>query len=83
MNLLPTRSESTSAIFVGTGILGTWVQTAYQILVASTLDLLETNQADLWDSGRTPASVLHLIEYVGKPPERVLEGSCVGSTGQT
>ena len=27
-------------------------QTAYQILVASTPELLRANQADLWDSGR-------------------------------
>ncbi len=42
-------------------------QTAYQIQIASTLERLGTNIADLWDSGKTPASDLPLVEYAGKP----------------
>jgi len=40
-------------------------QTAYQILCASRLDLLESENADLWDSGRVTSSESVLIAYAG------------------
>jgi alpha-L-rhamnosidase len=45
------------------------LQTAYQLLVASTAERLDAGVADLWDSGKTPASHLPLVEYAGKPLE--------------
>jgi len=43
------------------------VQSAYRILVASSLDLLESNEGDLWDSGRVVSDQSILIPYQGKP----------------
>jgi alpha-L-rhamnosidase len=40
-------------------------QTAYQILVASSLERLASDSGDLWDSGKTVSSPLPLIEYAG------------------
>ena len=42
-------------------------QTAYQVLVASTLELLAKNQGDLWDSGKVMSDATSQIEYGGKP----------------
>ncbi len=42
-------------------------QTAYQILVASTADLLSVDTGDLWDSGRVESSASQFIPYAGKP----------------
>lgn len=42
-------------------------QTAYQILVASSLGRLEKNTGDLWDSGKVATSETSLISYQGKP----------------
>lgn len=42
-------------------------QTAHQVLVASTLDRLESGSADLWDSGKVPASTEPLVAYAGRP----------------
>ncbi|MBE2268426.1 MAG: family 78 glycoside hydrolase catalytic domain [Anaerolinea sp.] len=42
-------------------------QTAYQIIVASSLEKLAAEQGDLWDSGKTSSSVHPLIEYAGVP----------------
>jgi alpha-L-rhamnosidase len=42
-------------------------QTAYQILVASTPDLLAQNQGDLWDSGQVNTDQSLDIAYAGKP----------------
>ena len=42
-------------------------QTAYQILAASSPDLLASNQADLWDSGQTKSDETLNIPYAGKP----------------
>ncbi|HVO72123.1 MAG TPA: family 78 glycoside hydrolase catalytic domain [Aggregatilineaceae bacterium] len=36
-------------------------------MVASTTDRLDAGAADLWDSGKTPASHLPLVEYAGRP----------------
>jgi alpha-L-rhamnosidase len=42
-------------------------QAAYQILVASTPDLLAHDQGDLWDSGRVASNETTEIVYGGKP----------------
>ena len=43
------------------------VQAAYQILVASTPELLAKDQGDLWDSGKVASERNAQIEYAGKP----------------
>ncbi len=42
-------------------------QTAYQILVATSTDLLKPGAADLWDSGRVESDQSVLLRYAGKP----------------
>ena len=42
-------------------------QQAYRILVASSLEKLETNEADLWDSGEVRSDKNILIVYEGRP----------------
>jgi alpha-L-rhamnosidase len=42
------------------------MQTAYQILVASSLDLLQKNEGDLWNSGKILSSKSIQIPYGGK-----------------
>jgi len=42
-------------------------QTAYQILVASTLENLAKDQGDLWDSGKVVSDQSVHIDYRGKP----------------
>lgn len=42
-------------------------QTAYQILVASAQDELESFSADVWDSGKIQSSQSSNVEYAGKP----------------
>ncbi|OXA81501.1 alpha-L-rhamnosidase [Flavobacterium aquidurense] len=44
-------------------------QTAYQILVASTLEKLNANNADLWDSGKVESNEAVNIIYKGKKLE--------------
>ena len=44
-------------------------QTAYQVLAASSLDLLAKDQADLWDSKMQTSEQSVLIKYAGKPLE--------------
>ena len=41
-------------------------QTAYQVLVASALELLAKDQGDLWDSGRVASDQSVFVEYAGK-----------------
>src|ERR1039457_1518376 len=42
-------------------------QTAYQVLAATSLDLLSKGEADLWDSGKVPsAESVHMV-YGGQP----------------
>jgi len=41
-------------------------QKAFQVMVASNPSLLEKDQADLWDSGRTESSASILVPYQGK-----------------
>ncbi len=42
-------------------------QTAYQILVASTPQILVSGQGDLWDSGKVASDKSAQISYAGKP----------------
>lgn len=42
-------------------------QTAWQVLVASSQDLLQENRADLWDSGKQAATREPYVTYAGKP----------------
>jgi hypothetical protein len=42
-------------------------QTAYQILAASRPTVLDQNRADLWDSGKVPATATIQIPYAGQP----------------
>ena len=42
-------------------------QAAYQVIVASTPELLAKNQGNLWDSGKVALDATSQIEYVGKP----------------
>ena len=42
-------------------------QTAYQVLVASSPELLAEGRADLWDSGRVTSDQSHLVPYAGAP----------------
>lgn len=44
-------------------------QTAYQVLVASTPELLAKDKGDLWDSGKVESDQSIQVEYAGKPPE--------------
>jgi len=44
-------------------------QTAYQVLVASSEDLLKKDQGDLWDSGKVASDQSIQVEYAGKPLE--------------
>ncbi len=41
-------------------------QTAYRVLVASTVTLLAENRGDLWDSGRVQSDQSNQLEYAGK-----------------
>lgn len=43
------------------------VQTAYQVLVASSEELLEAGKGDLWDSGKVASDQSVLVPYAGKP----------------
>lgn len=43
------------------------VQTAYRILVASSEDLLEEGNVDMWDSGKVCSDQSILVKYSGKP----------------
>ena len=42
-------------------------QTGYQILVASSTDLLKKDQGDLWDSGKVASDQSVHVDYQGKP----------------
>src|SRR5277367_6645369 len=42
------------------------VQTAYQVLVASTPELLSADQGDLWDSGKVASDDTAQVEYAGQ-----------------
>jgi alpha-L-rhamnosidase len=42
-------------------------QTAYQVLVASSLEALAADRGDLWDSGRKESDQSVLVPYAGRP----------------
>jgi alpha-L-rhamnosidase len=42
------------------------MQSAYQLLVASSLDKLNRDQGDIWDSGRTTSDESNLVAYAGE-----------------
>ena len=42
-------------------------QTAYQVLVSSSTELLALNKGDMWDSGRVTSDQSIDVEYAGKP----------------
>ena len=44
-------------------------QSAYQVLVASSAELLQKDQGDLWESGRVASDQSIHVEYAGKPLE--------------
>lgn len=48
-------------------------QSAYQILVAESCELLEKDNATLWDSGKVVSSSVSQIRYAGKPLKSRLE----------
>ncbi|MGB9877159.1 MAG: family 78 glycoside hydrolase catalytic domain [bacterium] len=48
-------------------------QTAYQIIVATSRDKLERNEADLWDSGKVESDQTAQIEYKGKELKSEME----------
>ncbi|MEE8077656.1 MAG: family 78 glycoside hydrolase catalytic domain [Pseudomonadales bacterium] len=43
------------------------IQTAYQIIAASCLELLALDEGDFWDSGRVQSQQTYNVEYLGKP----------------
>lgn len=49
--------------------LGSKFQGAYQILVASSLNNIDNNNGDVWDSGRVASSKSTDVEYAGNPLE--------------
>ncbi len=49
------------------------LQTAYEVLVASTPELLAKDKGDLWDSGRVVSDQSIQIEYAGQPLESRME----------
>lgn len=44
-----------------------WMQSAYQIRVATSLARLTSDRADLWDTGKVAGSQTRLITYAGEP----------------
>jgi alpha-L-rhamnosidase len=46
-----------------------WKQAAYQILVASSVELLRAGRPDVWDSGKTESDESVAIAYKGPSPE--------------
>ncbi len=44
-------------------------QTAYQVLVSDSQELLQANKGNLWDSGKRNASTSIQVKYAGKPLE--------------
>ncbi|MEA1997254.1 MAG: family 78 glycoside hydrolase catalytic domain, partial [Gemmatimonadota bacterium] len=45
------------------------IQTAYRVLVASSLENLKSNTGDMWDTGRVESAESMNIEYSGRPLE--------------
>jgi len=42
-------------------------QTAYELIVASSIELLNSNKGNLWNSGKVSSDKMSQIEYQGKP----------------
>jgi len=59
------RLRRTGQLSVARGVK----QTAYQVLVASTEELLKKDRGDLWDSGKVESDQSVHVEYQGKPLE--------------
>jgi alpha-L-rhamnosidase len=57
------QSDKDTEVQSGRGIK----QTAYQILVASSEELLKNDTGDLWDSGKVESDQSVHVEYAGKP----------------
>ena len=49
------------------GVVRGQKQTAYQVLAASTLEILAEGKGDLWDSGKVASDQNILVAYAGKP----------------
>ena len=49
--------------------LGSKFQSAYQILVASSKSIIDSNNGDIWDSKRVASSASTNVEYAGEPLE--------------
>ena len=49
--------------------LGSKFQSAYQILVASSKAIIDSNNGDIWDSKRVASNVSTDVEYAGEPLE--------------
>ncbi len=49
--------------------LGSKFQSAYQILLASSEDIINANNGDVWDSRQVRSSLSTNVEYTGKPLE--------------
>ena len=43
------------------------MQSAYRILVASEIEILNDNQGDIWDTGKTKSGISTNISFDGKP----------------
>jgi alpha-L-rhamnosidase len=61
------RIEEQNGMDAKAGIQRGLRQTAYQILVASTEELLGKDQGDLWNSGKVEGDQCVQVEYNGKP----------------
>ncbi len=59
------RGQESEARDQRSGVRGQ-VQSAYQVLVATTPELLAKDQGDLWDSGKVESGQSNQIEYAGK-----------------
>ena len=59
-------SPATGVLSPNTALRGL-KQAAYQILVASSEELLKKDTGDLWDSGKVESDQQNQIEYAGKP----------------
>ena len=62
------------------------IQTAYQVLVASSPDLLRQDKGDLWDSGKVEFGSINTDRVLGKtariPSTSLLEGQSLGREGR-
>jgi len=59
--------ETLAEVAEGNAVVRGRMQSAYQVLVASTPVLLAQDQGDLWDSGKVASDQCNQVEYAGKP----------------